>query len=69
VKTHADQTRDQYVRGPIDEGSPEPLHRCWVEPDWRDRMRVPQALIHGVLEAAPDPAIERQHKPAFGPLV
>src|SRR5271166_605800 len=53
---------------PIEEGTPEPLHRYGVEPDWSDSLRVPQSLVHGVLEAAPDPAIEGQHKPALGPF-
>jgi hypothetical protein len=30
-------------------------------------LRIPQGLIHRVLQAA-DPTIERKHEPAFGPL-
>src|SRR5580700_1538127 len=52
----------------VQEGPPEPLHRCGVEPDWSDSLRVPQGLVHCVLQPAPDPAIKWQHKPALGPF-
>src|SRR5579884_2320429 len=53
---------------PVEEGSPEPLHRRGVEPHRSDGLRVSQGPVHGVLQTAPDPAIERQHKSALGPL-
>jgi hypothetical protein len=53
---------------PVEEGSPEPLHRCGVETGRSYGLRVPQGLVYSILQAAPDPAIERQHEAALGPL-
>src|SRR5215468_5835726 len=53
---------------PVEKGPPEPLHRCRVEAGQSDGLRVPQGLVHGVLQAAPDPAIKGQHESALGSL-
>src|SRR5215212_5876965 len=37
---------------PVEESLPEPRHRRGVEPNGGDSLRVPQGLIHGVLQAA-----------------
>jgi len=52
----------------LEEASPEPLHRGGVEPDRCNRLRVPQGLVHGVLQSAADPAIKRHHEPTLGPI-
>src|SRR5262245_53632620 len=56
------------ARCPVEEGPPEPLHRCGVEAGRSDGLRVPQGLVHYILQAAPDPPIERQHEPALASL-
>src|SRR5262249_42288836 len=56
------------ARRSVEEGAPEPLDCSRVEADRSDGLRVAQGLVHGSLQAAPDPTIERQHKTALGPL-
>src|SRR6516165_11909121 len=51
---------------PLEEGPPETLHRSGVEAGRSDGLRVPEGLVHDILQAAPDPPIERQNEPALG---
>src|ERR1700686_1105992 len=53
---------------PLEEGTPEPLHRHRVEPNGSDGLRIPQGVVHDVLQAAPDPPIEWQDEPALRSL-
>src|SRR5689334_8558146 len=51
----------------LEEGAPETLHRHGIEPDRSNRLRIPQGTVHGALQAAPNPAIQRQHEAALRP--
>src|SRR4051812_10732431 len=60
--------RPIHARCPLEEGPPESLDRRGIEARWSDDLRIPQGLVHCVLKAAPDPAIERQNESALGPV-
>src|SRR5215468_6983490 len=69
---------DKHVDGPdtrpiqtgcsMQERRPQPLDRRGGETAGCDGARIPQDFVHGVLQAAPYPAVERQDEPAFGPI-
>jgi UDP-N-acetylglucosamine 2-epimerase (non-hydrolysing) len=65
---HRPDARPIHAGCPGKEGPPEPLDRYGVEAGRGNRLRVPQGLVHGALQAAPDPAIEWQDEAALGPL-
>src|SRR6266700_5095210 len=52
---------------PLEKGAPETLHCHGIEADRSDGLRIPQSPVHGVLQAAPNPAIQRQHETALRP--
>src|SRR6516225_3402130 len=60
--------RPIHAGSPVEECPPEPLHCCGIEAGWSYGLRVSKRLVHGILQAAPDPAIKRQHEAALGPL-
>ena len=52
----------------VDKGLPQLSDRDRIETAWRNRLRIAHGLIHHLLQALPDPAIERQHESALGPI-